>query len=83
MPEVQPKPGGGQSLPRLLLVKPDRTGDELLDGLVCNRQLAWPEVPKCADLRPVLALKPVSAPRRRPSSSLCAAAEATAQILVG
>jgi len=32
-PHVQPKPGGGQSLPRLLLVKPDRTCNELLDGL--------------------------------------------------
>jgi len=29
---VQSKPGGGGSLPRLLLVKPDGTGDEPLDG---------------------------------------------------
>ena len=30
---VQSRPGGGASLPRLLLVKPDCTFDELLDGL--------------------------------------------------
>ncbi len=34
-PHVQPKPGGGQ-FPRLLLVKPDRTGDEILDGLLSH-----------------------------------------------
>ncbi len=32
----QPKPGGGTRLPRLLLVKPDRTGDEILDGLLSH-----------------------------------------------
>jgi len=31
-PHVLPKPGGGQRLPRLLLVEPDRTFDEVLDG---------------------------------------------------
>ena len=30
---VHSKPGGGESLPRLLLVKPEGTFDELLDGL--------------------------------------------------
>jgi len=29
-PHVQSKPGGGFGLPRLMLVKPDRTGDEIL-----------------------------------------------------
>ena len=33
---VQSKPGGGARLPRLLLVKPDRTGDEILDGLLSD-----------------------------------------------
>ena len=33
-PHVQPKPGGGASLLRLPLVKPDRTGDEILDGIL-------------------------------------------------
>ncbi len=32
-PHVRPKPEGAAKLPRLLLVKPDRTGDEFLDGL--------------------------------------------------
>ncbi len=31
-PHVQSKPGGGASLPRLLLIKPDGTGDEFLYG---------------------------------------------------
>ncbi len=42
-PNVQPKPGGSASLPRLLLVKPDRTGDEILDGLLCERKLSGAE----------------------------------------
>ncbi len=33
---VQPKPGGGIGLPRLLLVKPDRTGDGILDGILVH-----------------------------------------------
>ena len=32
-PHVQPKPDGGIGLPRLVLIKPDGTGGELLDGL--------------------------------------------------
>ncbi len=84
----------GQSFPRLLLIKPDGTCHELLDGLcgqgetfraemiaeeietsldppdegfvgVANFSY-WrqAEVPKCAELRPVLALKPTAAGRR-------------------
>ncbi len=34
------------------------------------KRLAATEVPERADLRPVLALKPTTAPRRRPKSSL-------------
>ena len=33
-PHVQPKPGGAARLPWLLLVKPDRTGNEILDGIL-------------------------------------------------
>ncbi len=43
-PHVQPKPGDGQSLPRLLLVKPDRTCNEILDGFLA------PEKPVRAEM---------------------------------
>ncbi len=33
---VQSKPGGGFGLPRLLLVKPDRTSNEILDGILAH-----------------------------------------------
>ncbi len=33
-PHVQPKPGGGQCLTWFLLIKPGRTFDELLDGIL-------------------------------------------------
>ncbi len=37
-PHIHTKPGGGKCLPRLLLVKPDGTFDESLDGLFGDRQ---------------------------------------------
>ncbi len=42
-PHVQPEPGGGESLPRLLLVKPDGTCHEPFDGLLCERKLSGAE----------------------------------------
>ena len=35
-PHVQPNPGGGIGFLRLLLVKPDGTFDELLEGFLCD-----------------------------------------------
>ncbi len=35
-PHVQSKPGGGASLTRLLLIKPDGTSDEILNGLLSH-----------------------------------------------
>ena len=43
-PHVQPKPGGAARLPRLLLVKPDRTGDRILDGILGHGQPLRAEV---------------------------------------
>ncbi len=43
-PHVQPKPGGGASLPRLLLIKPDGTFDEFLNGLKSHAEAFWAEM---------------------------------------
>ncbi len=39
MLHVQPKPGGGIGLPRLLLVKPGRAYHEFLHGCLCDNEL--------------------------------------------
>ncbi len=41
---VQSRPGGGSNIPRLLLVKPDRTCHELLDGFCGHGETFWAEV---------------------------------------
>ncbi len=43
-PHVQPKPGGGAKLPRLLLVKPDGTCHEILDGILGHGKALRAEV---------------------------------------